>query len=145
LHASYRAGRFPLFIAREKAHLEDVLGHPVYANRHHYLAGREPQDTAALEQAGITDDYTMGYADIAGFRLGTARPVRYIDPADGRVSDSLTLHPLTAMDATLLKPHYMGLSPDDARRHCRLLLDATTQVSGEATFLLHNSTTPLPC
>ena len=31
-------------------------------------------------RAGITDDFTMGYADIAGFRLGTCRSVRWINP-----------------------------------------------------------------
>jgi hypothetical protein len=143
LHATYRAGRFPLFVAHEKAHLEDVLGHPVHANRHHFLAWREPQDGDDLERAGITHDFTLGYADIAGFRLGTSRPVRYINPLTGRLSPTLTLHPLTAMDATLLEPRYMHLAPHEAFDHCRTLLLAAAAHSGEATFLLHNST-PFP-
>ena len=37
-----------------------------------------------LEKAGITDDFTIGYPDVAGFRLGTSRPVHWINPENKR-------------------------------------------------------------
>lgn len=71
LHASYDAGKTPALIAAEKELLEKQAGRPVNYNRHHYLASCEPEDMDWLEKAGITDDFTMGYPDVAGFRLGT--------------------------------------------------------------------------
>ncbi|MDO4757619.1 MAG: hypothetical protein Q4A54_14830, partial [Parabacteroides sp.] len=94
LHSSYSSGQNPSLIQTEKSSLEKTLQTSLLYNRHHFLASREPEDLDQLEKAGITDDFTMGYADIAGFRLGTSRPVQWINPIDKRIT-SLTLHPLT--------------------------------------------------
>ena len=99
----------------------------------------------ALEAAGLTDDYTMGYADIAGFRLGTSRAVRYINPATRRLSPSLTLHPLTVMDSTLSEPKYMNLDEGQALRYCMHLADTTRKTNGELTLLWHNTSATLRC
>ena len=84
LHTSYDAGKTPALISTEKELLERQTGKSVTYNRHHYLASREPEDMVWLEKAGITDDFTMGYPDVAGFRLGTSRPVHWINPENKR-------------------------------------------------------------
>jgi hypothetical protein len=91
-----------------------------------------------LEKAGITDDYTMGYADVAGFRLGTSLPVRYINPSTRRLSP-LTLHPLTIMDGTLSDVKYMNLTSDRAEDYCKRLIQNIRHVTGELTLLWHNT------
>lgn len=139
LHASYEAGRRPELIASEKQILEAAIGQAVTLNRHHFLALREPADMEALEAAGITDDYTMGYADQVGFRLGTARPVRCIHPATRRLSRTLTLHPLTVMECTLSATRYMHLDESDALRLTLDLAKETHRVGGELTLLWHNT------
>jgi hypothetical protein len=138
LHASYRAGMKPSLIAKEKEKLEKYGGLPVRYNRHHFLAGREPEDLDRLEAAGFTDDFTMGYADVAGFRLGTSYPVRWINPVSQRLS-SLLLHPLTVMDCTLESRKYMGLTCDEAAAYCLRMIDLIKKVGGEVTLLWHNS------
>ena len=70
LHSSYQAGTTPSLIRKEKTGLEDHIGKNVRFNRHHFLAIREPEDMDQIEAAGVTDDFTMGYADVSGFRLG---------------------------------------------------------------------------
>ena len=138
LHSSYDAGKKPAHVHTEKEVLEKLTGKKITCNRHHYLSSREPEDMDWLEKAGITDDFTMGYADIAGFRLGTSRPVRWINPENRRISQ-LLLHPLTAMDCSLSEPQYMGLDYEEALAYIRQLIEQTKQANGELTLLWHNS------
>lgn len=138
LHASYQAGQTPALLPHEKEKLEKRMGYPICHNRHHFLGNREPEDTDYLEAAGITDDYTMGYADTAGFRLGTCRPVRWINPATRRLS-SLRLHPLIIMDCTLEAAKYMNLSREEAKSYCANLIEQAFYAGGEVTLLWHNT------
>lgn len=110
----------------------------IHLNRHHYLASREPEDLTKLIKAGITDDFTMGYADVSGFRLGTCRPVKWINPMTRQLT-SLTLHPLSVMDCTLSESQYMGLSPDEAYQYCAELVREIRQHRGEIVWLWHNT------
>ncbi|MDR1980018.1 MAG: polysaccharide deacetylase family protein [Tannerellaceae bacterium] len=139
LHSSYSAGKNPVRIAAEKERLQKATGMKIHDNRHHYLSLCEPEDCSWLERAGITDDFTMGYADVAGFRLGTCRPVRWINPATRSVS-SLTLHPLTVMDVSLSDPRYMHLAYDEALEYCLQLFDRVARSAGELVLLWHNNT-----
>ena len=76
-------------------------------HRAHYLNCSIPQMRRLID-IGITDDYTMGFADKVGFRLQTCRPVRWIDPESYELTN-LTLHPLSLMDVTLSNFNYMNL------------------------------------
>lgn len=138
LHSSYQAGINPSQIFTEKKKLEKAIGAEIVYNRHHFLASREPEDMENLEEYGITDDYTMGYADVAGFRLGTSLPVRFINPVARRLS-SLILHPLTVMDCTLNELKYMNLTADRAEEYCMRLIRNVRNVNGELTLLWHNT------
>lgn len=139
LHSSYEAGIYPDLIPEEKMRLEhDWKLENIHLNRHHYLASREPEDLTKLIKAGITDDFTMGYADVSGFRLGTCRPVKWINPMTRQLT-SLTLHPLSVMDCTLSESQYMGLSPDEAYQYCAELVREIRQHRGEIVWLWHNT------
>ena len=92
----------------------------------------------ALIAAKIEDDYTMGYADVAGFRLGCCRPLLWIDPKSREVT-SLTLHPLTAMDASLVRKEYMNLTPLAAYHAVIELLKQVQKHAGEVVLLWHNT------
>lgn len=138
LHASYAAGREPQRMIREKTELEAASGETIRANRHHYLCWREPEDVSALEKAGIIDDYTLGYADQPGFRLGVCRPVQYFEPADRRLTN-VTVHSLAVMACTLDAEHYMHLSLEDAKACCLGLIETTRRYNGELVLLWHNT------
>jgi hypothetical protein len=91
-----------------------------------------------LANAGYTDDFTMGYADEAGFRLQTTRAVRWINPSTLRVTN-LTLHPLIIMDVTLSNKHYMNLSEDEAYFLCERLIAKVKMHHGDLCLLWHNT------
>lgn len=139
LHVSYEAGEDPSLIMREKEKQERVTCKAVKSSRHHYLRACEPQDMWELLKAGIMDDYTMSYADVAGFRLGTARKVFWIDPINKKLT-SLTLHPLQIMECSLNTPKYMGLERKDAVAYCKKIIENTKSANGDLCLLWHNTT-----
>lgn len=138
LHPSYQAGLEPELIGKEKAILEQAAKQPILYSRNHFLANREPEDLHALIKAGITDDFTMAYADISGFRLGTSKAVRWIDPGTFQLT-SLTLHPLTIMECTLHDERYMGLNADEAFSFSKNLIKQVKAHNGELVLLWHNT------
>lgn len=106
-------------------------------HRSHFLRG-SINYFRRLEKAGFTDDFTMGFADEAGFRLQTTRAIRWINPVTMRVSN-LTLHPLTVMDCTLSNENYMHLTEDEAYFLCERLIAKVRMHHGDLCLLWHNS------
>jgi len=106
-------------------------------HRSHYLACSIDR-MQQLADAGVTDDYTMGFADMAGFRLQTTRAVRWINPLSRQLT-SLTLHPLTMMDCTLSNANYMHLTEDEAYFMAQELIEKVRQHHGEVNLLWHNT------
>ena len=140
LHVSYAAGCNMKSVFQEVAALGENLSPATslrYA-RHHFLRMTDPSDFHHLESAGITDDFSVGYADMAGFRVGTCRPYRWIDPRTGRVGN-LLVHPLTLMECTLGNPSYMGLDENEALAYSRKLILRVAEHGGECVLLWHNT------
>lgn len=106
-------------------------------HRSHYLCC-SIEKMQQLVEMGVKDDFTMMFADQAGFRLQTTRAVRWINPKIWQLTE-LTLHPLTVMDCTLSHEHYMGLNEDEAYFECQRLLDKVRQNAGEVVLLWHNT------
>lgn len=154
LHVSYEAATLinhaedaeqaAEIIAKEKKQLyfalEQMDADPdEMPTRWHYLRMTSAECLQALADAGITDDYTIGWADHVGFRLGTTRPVRWINPKTMKLTD-LTLHPQSLMDCTLSNESYMNIS-DEAEAYfiCQQVIDKVRQSGGELVMLWHNS------
>lgn len=111
-------------------------------NRCHFLRC----DIERLQQlvaAGVTDDYSMGFADHIGFSMGTCRSFRWIDPVHYRLTN-LTIHPLAIMDNTLSDEQYMNLSPEKAWETCQQTIQQVRQYHGELNLLWHNTTVSQP-
>lgn len=137
LHTSYEAGGRPKLITGEHATLEEVAEVSISKNRHHFLTWRELEDGHELAAAGITWDSTLGYADVAGFRLGVCRPIPLFDPAR-RCLLGIEEHPLIVMDCTLSNDNYMNLDEEAAFDYVCRLADATSRHQGEFVILWHN-------
>ena len=139
LHASYKSGDNPDIIVEEQKLLQYAIENQrITTSRHHYLRSLQPNDMEALIDARITDDYTMGYADIAGFRLGTCRAVRFINPSTRKLT-TLTLHPLTMMDCSLTHEKYMGLNYEESLLYAQNLIEQTNKHNGDLCLLWHNT------
>jgi len=135
LHPSYSSNEKPWMFETEKERMENIVGHSVSRSRQHFLKLKFPQTYQTALKAGITDDYTMGFASIAGFRAGTCTPFPFFDLEKNRQT-KLMIHPFQIMDVTL--KDYMNLKPEDAWYITENLMNEVKQVNGTFVSLFHN-------
>ncbi len=135
LHVSYRAATNDTALKLEKWALEKCLGRRVTKCRFHYLKFALPYGYERLEAIGITDDYSMAYSNVAGYRAGTSRSFTFYNLEKEKESN-LTVHPLIVMDKTLRSN--MNLSVDDAYEYIDKLKEKCNNAGGDFTTLFHN-------
>lgn len=105
-------------------------------HRSHYLRC-SIETMRELIALGVTDDFSMGFPDRAGFRLQTSRAVLWIDPERMQLTE-LVLHPLLIMDVSLSSKNYMHLDQDEASYVCQQLIDKVRMHNGDLCVLWHN-------
>lgn len=136
IHPGYLAAEAPSILAEEIKRLAAIMGVSVRHSRQHFLRVRLPDTYRALRNAGITHDYTMGYADGIGWRAGTNQSFFWYD-LEREEATGLTVHPFAAMDATL--KNYLKLAPDVAKREVLNLAEKVRPYGGDFMLLWHNS------
>jgi hypothetical protein len=137
IHASYGSNESDYQLGIEIERLNSITLKPVIKNRQHFLVLNFPMTYQSLIQQNITDDYTMGYADIVGFRAGTARVFNWFDLHTNDTT-SLLIHPFTYMDGTLHE--YLKLSPQEAMEKIKSLYQEICQYGGQFSYIWHNET-----
>ncbi|MFO7617706.1 MAG: polysaccharide deacetylase family protein, partial [Bacteroidales bacterium] len=135
LHPSYASNLNPTLLDKEVETLAGMTGKPVVCSRQHYLKIRFPETYRNLIRAGIREDFSLGFADRAGFRAGIANPFRHFDLREN-IPTQLTVYPFQVMDTTLR--HYMQLDPIQAISLIRRIIDTTREVGGTFISLWHN-------
>ena len=106
--------------------------------RQHYLLWDSQRSPAVWEQAKLSYDSSVGYAEVAGFRAGTSRSYPLWE-ADERRATTVLERPLIIMDATVT--NNMGLHADshDAIELVARLKRRCSQFGGDFVFLVHNN------
>jgi hypothetical protein len=134
LHPSYATFDDASMLGREAC----ALGlEPPLTHRAHYLRYDVLRSPGILAAAGVGADSTLGWADRAGFRRGTARPFRLYDLLADRPADVVEV-PLVLMDGAVFVR--MGLGASDARALTRRLLGEIAGAGGAAAMLWHHHT-----
>jgi hypothetical protein len=139
IHPSYRSNQAANLLKMEINRLNELLkpkSIDVKSSRQHFLKLTLPETYRRLLDAGITNDYTMGYADQIGFRAGVAIPFNWYDIENETVTN-LKIHPFEVMDVTLQQ--YLKLSPNDAILVVKPLIESIKTFGGTFTTLWHNS------
>jgi hypothetical protein len=137
IHPSYKSNSYEYQISAEKKRLEEILNKEVNHSRQHFLKMKLPQTYRALISSGILNDYTMGYAELTGFRAGTARSIYWFDLQKNEKTD-LLLHPFVYMDGTLNE--YLQLSIPQSKEKIRELYREVKKFGGDFRFIWHNET-----
>lgn len=136
LHPSYRSAGRPRTLRMEAGRYRNITGHDADCARQHWLLLSMPDTYRSFEDAGITHDYTMGYADEPGFRAGIARPFVFYDLSRESIS-RITVVPFEVMDGTLRQ--YRHLTPEAALTVIRSLVSATRKAGGLFVSVWHNT------
>lgn len=137
IHPSFKSNSYEFYLHNEIERLEEIINGRVYSSRQHFLFLKMPYTYQTLIGQEIKHDYTMGFADIVGFRIGTARPIKWFDLQTNKVS-KLTIHPFAFMDGTLNE--YLKLTPELAKEKISELFAEVKNYGGEFSFIWHNET-----
>jgi len=135
IHPSYASFGNPGKIQHEMERLEGITGKAVTMHRAHFLRLRFPQSFRALITLGITDDYSLGYSAVNGFRAGTSTPFPFFDLLKEEITP-LRLHPFITMDSAFID--HLNLNPEQAMEEAGRLFGKVKQFGGEAIGIWHN-------
>lgn len=133
LHGSYHSYQSPEKFCQEKERLEQVVGQPVVEGRQHYL--RYHNTLHIWQTAKLQHDYTLGYAEMPGFRCGTCHPYPLYDLDNDQATDIIE-HPLIVMDGSLFDYQHLNIAESRALIH--RLVQRCKAVEGDFIFLWHN-------
>lgn len=136
IHPAYDSMYDPDVLAREIQRFESITGQFPIRSRQHYLRFDLPGTYRMLEEQGIREDWSMGYADQPGFRAGTSRSFLWFDLQANRTSQ-LRIYPFQVMDTTLL--HYLKLTPTEGKAIVDDLVSTLKKTNGQLTTLAHNN------
>jgi hypothetical protein len=110
LHPSWQSSDDSSLLKKEKELLEAMAQNetkiqaakslPAHS-RQHYIRFNLPEGYQQLITAGITDDYSMGYGSMNGFRASVASSFYWYD-LEKESPTSLRIHPFCFMDANAL-------------------------------------------
>ncbi len=135
IHPSYYTDTDFKQLQHEKQLLESITAKKITYSRQHYLRLSFPQTYCQLIEAGITADYTLGFAELPGFRAGTCTPFNFYN-IEKEEATALTLYPNTFMEGTFTDD--MQLQPQQALLQMQQLVDEVKKVNGHFICIWHN-------
>lgn len=135
LHPSWQSGDDKSFLKREKNNLEKITGKEINVSRQHYIRFDLPTTFRHLIEAGITDDHSMGYGSINGFRASVASPYNWFD-LEKNEETKLRLHPFCYMDANSL--YEQKFTPEQAYEEMMKYYSTCKDVGGTFISIWHN-------
>ncbi|MFN2440060.1 MAG: polysaccharide deacetylase family protein [Chitinophagaceae bacterium] len=136
LHPSWQSNDQLLLIEKEKNRLENIASKKVSASRQHYIRLSLPQTYRQLIQAGINNDYSMGYGSINGFRASITTSFYWYD-LDKEEQTSLLIHPFCFMDANAF--FEQKLTAEQAFNEMLSYYKTIKNVNGQMITIWHNT------
>ena len=137
LHPSYKSSTTPGKMLTEKIRLEIISNKQITKSRQHYLKFNLPDTYNQLAAAGIMKDYSMGFAEMPGFRAGTCKPFYFYDLRNER-STLFKVFPITCMEASFL--YYSKRKPAESLDIILALINEVKKVDGTFISIWHNNT-----
>ena len=137
IHPGYETYMNATNLALEIHRLTRLTKKEIRISRQHFLRLSIPETYNNLTEHNIQIDYSMGYAETTGFRMGTARQTPWFNLKTNEIT-SLQLQPFCYMDGTLNE--YMKLSPNQAIEEVKRLKALVKEYGGNFSFIWHNET-----
>lgn len=135
IHPSYRSNSKRSILEGEIKLLSTILHRDIKASRQHFLKLELPKTYQNLVELGIKDEFTMGFAEVNGFRAGTCSSFMFYD-LDLEYETPLRIHPFCIMEASL--KYYQDLSPKEAKKEINHMIEQVKSVQGTFISIWHN-------
>lgn len=135
IHPSYRSNSKRTILESEIKQLRTIIHREIKSSRQHFLKLELPKTYQNLVELGIKDEFTMGYAEVNGFRAGTCSSFMFYD-LDLEYETPLRIHPFCIMEASL--KYYQNRSPKEAKRDINRMIEQVKAVQGTFISIWHN-------
>lgn len=137
IHPSYGSQNNLQQLKVEVSRLSSITHKNIRKSRQHFSILNFPETYKALLQAGISEDYSMGYTNYNGFRASYCYPYKWYNLEDEQIT-SLTIYPFCIAENTAIyyatkeKKAYLDLvSP---------LVNEVKKYNGLLISIFHNDT-----
>lgn len=135
IHPSYNMSDDESLFPNEKKLLEEAINKNVICSRQHFLRLKLPNTYRQLINNDITDDFSMGFAALPGFRAGICSSFNFYD-LDFEAETNFRVHPFTVMEGTL--KDYLDMTTADATEKINQLITEVKNVNGTFIPIWHN-------
>lgn len=135
IHPSWQSNEDENLLKEEKNVLSSISQFQITKSRQHYIRLIFPQTYQSLIRSQLTDDYSMGYGSINGFRASYAKPFTWYDLSVEQET-ALTVHPFCYMDANAIFEE--KITSIEALEEMNSYYNIIQSVNGECIFILHN-------
>ena len=135
LHPSWSSYNNKEIIEEEKNTLQHIAEKTINISRQHYIKLALPETYRQLIQSGFTDDYSMGYGSINGFRASVASSFNWYDLSAEKIT-ALRIHTFCFMDGNCYYEEKLSLqeSASALMRYYQICKN----VQGEFIPIFHN-------
>ena len=135
IHPSWQSGDKQKLLKQEIDVLQKLSGKEVLKSRQHYIRMQLPATYRNLLNAGIKEDYSMGYGSINGFRASFCLPYLWYD-LEKEETTNLTIYPFCYMDANSF--YEQQFNAEEALQEMMHYYDTVKQVDGLFITIWHN-------
>jgi hypothetical protein len=135
LHPSWASGDLPSLLTKEKTTLEQITNQTITSSRQHYIRFDLPFTYRKLLALGLSNDYSMGYGTINGFRASVTTPYYWYD-LKNEEKTNLLIHPFCFMDANSY--YEQKLSAEAAFEELVQYYNVIQSVNGTMITIWHN-------
>lgn len=135
IHPSYASNEEREMLDKEYARLGEIIHGNVTKSRQHYLFIDFPSTYKRLRHLGISDDYSMAYASVPGFRASIGVPYPFYN-LDTEEMLPLHIHPFCIMDVTYQR--YLKLEPHTALREMLKMVETCRETGAVCHITWHN-------
>lgn len=136
LHPSWQSGDNNDLLKSEKRQLEAMSETRIDKSRQHFIRFELPGSYDKLIDAGFTDDYSMGYGSINGFRASVASSFNWYN-LEKEEETPLRIHPFCFMDANSYYEQKQGTG--ETMQELLHYLSVCRKVNGTLTCIWHNN------
>lgn len=136
IHPSWMSSDMKDMLNKEIKVLESATGKKITTSRQHYIRFTLPHTFRRLITEGITDDHSMGYGSINGFRASVASSFYWYD-LQKEQQTNLLLHPFCFMEAnSFFEQKYL---PQRAYEEMMHYYNIVKSVNGTLITIWHNN------
>ncbi len=137
IHPSFGSNGNSKQVKIEMNRLANITHRDIFNSRQHFSMLKFPDTYFILQELGITDDYSMGYANFNGFRASYCLPFYWYD-LDDELETNLKIHSYCLSETTLR--YKDKATPTTVAELAKPLIDEVKKYNGELITIFHNDT-----